>query len=251
MKRAILHILTLLLFSGPLFANTDSLFSKGNALYADGKYEEAIKTYQKIIDEGLESSELYYNLGNSAFRSNKIGFAVLYYKKALKNDPGFEAASKNLSYVSLYLEDKLESVPELFLKRWVKAFYGFFPLVVWSIISISLFVVFLLALLLYIFGSSMWIKKSGFFVGAFTLLLFILSFTAAVKQHGDIKHPNQAVIVAPSVVIKSTPSDSGTDLFVLHEGTSLTTDEIVGEWIEIKIIDGRVGWVKKKALEII
>ncbi len=251
MKRIVLHILTLLLFCGPLFANSDTLFSKGNELYVEGKYEEAINTYQALLDSGLESAELYYNLGNASFRSNKIGYAVLYYKKALKQDPGFEPADKNLTYVSLYLEDKLEGVPELFMKRWVKVFYGFFSLKIWAIISISLFALFLIALLLYIFGSSMWLKKTGFFIGAFGMILFILSFTAAIKQHREVKHPGHAVIVAPSVVVKSTPSDSGTDLFVLHEGTSLTTDEEVGEWIEIKIIDGRLGWVRSKALEII
>ena len=156
-----------------------------------------------------------------------------------------------MSYISLYLEDKLETVPELFLKRWIKAFYGLFPLVVWSIISISLFALFLIALLIYIFGSSMWIKKTGFFIGSLTLLLFMLSFTAAIRQHREVRRPDKAVIVIPSVLVKSTPSDSGTDLFVLHEGTSLTTEETVGEWVEIRIIDGRVGWVRSKTLEII
>ena len=251
MKRIVVYILPLLLFCGPLFASSDTLFSKGNDLYETGKYEEAINTYQAILDTGVESTELYYNLGNASFRSNKIGYAVLYYKKALKQDPGFEPADKNLTYVSLYLEDKLETVPELFLKRWVNAFYGFFSLSVWSVISISLFALFLLALLFYIFGSFMWIKKTGFFSGVLALLLFFLSFTAAIKQHGEVKHSDQAVIVAPSVLVKSTPSDSGTDLFVLHEGTSLSTEETVGEWIEIKIIDGRVGWIRSKSLEII
>ena len=251
MKRIILYILSLLFTCGPLFANGDTLFSKGNALYVEGKYEEAISTYNYILATGMESAELYYNLGNASFRSNKIGYAVLYYKKALKQDPGFDLAEKNLSYISLYLEDTLETVPQLFLKRWIKAFYGFFPLVVWSIISISLFALFLIALLIYIFGSSMWIKKTGFFIGALTLLLFLLSFSAAMRQHREVRHPDQAVIVAPSVVVKSTPSDSGTDLFILHEGTSLTTDEEVGEWVEIRITDGRVGWIRSKTLEII
>lgn len=251
MKRYLLHILALWLFSGSVYAGTDTLFASGNTLYAEGRYEEAIKAYEAILDTGLESAELYYNIGNASFRSNKIGYAVLYYKKALKADPGFEAADKNLDYVSLYLEDKLESVPELFLKRWALAFFRFFSLASWSVFAVVLFAVFLVALLFYVFGSSMWLKKTGFFFGAVALVLFLLSITAAIKQHSEVRHPDKAVIIAPSVVVKSSPSDSGTDLFVLHEGTSLTTDEIVGEWIEIRIIDGRVGWIRTKSLEII
>ncbi len=251
MKRYFLHILILALSWTSSLAQTDSAFNDGNTLYSEGKYEEAISRYQDILDQGLESAELYYNMGNAAFRSNKVGYSVLYYKKALKTDPAFEPASKNLKYVSLYLEDKLDSVPELFLKRWVKEFFNMFPLAVWSLFSVILFALILISLLVYVFGSAMWVKKTGFFVGLISIVILALSFSATMHHHHNVKHPDQAVIIAPSVVVKSTPSDSGTDLFVLHEGTSLTSDDLVGEWTEIKIIDGRVGWVRSKTLEII
>ncbi len=234
-----------------ILAQSDSAFADGNMLYSEGNYEEAISKYQDILDDGMESAELYYNMGNAAFRSNKIGYSVVYYRKALKADPGFEPAAQNLKYVSLYLEDKLESVPELFLKRWKSQFFNIFPLEVWSFISIALFVLTLICLLLYVFGSFMWVKKTGFYLGIISLLIMVLSLSAAVNHHKNVKHPDKAVIISPSVVVKSSPSDSGTDLFVLHEGTDLITDDKVGEWIEIKIIDGRVGWVRSKTIEII
>lgn len=251
MKRLFLQILVLTLSWSCALAQTDSTFAKGNNLYSNGSYEEAMGMYRNILDQGLESAALYYNMGNASFRSNQVGYSVLYYKKSLKLDPGFEPAVKNLQYVSLYLEDKLESVPELFLKRWVNEFFNIFSLALWSLISIILFVFILISLLVYVFGSTLWVKKTGFFVGLISILILFLSFSATIRQHHNIKHPDRAVIIAPSVVVKSTPSNSGTDLFVLHEGTSLTTEDLVGDWIEIKIIDGRVGWVKRKTLEII
>jgi tetratricopeptide (TPR) repeat protein len=251
MKRIFLHILILALSWTSSLAQTDSAFADGNKLYSEGKYEEAISRYQNILDQGLESAELYYNMGNAAFRSNKVGYSVLYYKKALRTDPAFEPASQNLKYVSLYLEDKLDSVPELFIKRWVKEFFNIFPLAVWSLISVILFVLLLTSLLVYIFGSILWVKKTGFFVALISIVILVLSLSATIHHHLNVKYPDQAVIIAPSVVVKSTPSDSGTDLFVLHEGTSLTTDDLVGDWTEIKIIDGRVGWVRSKTFEIL
>ncbi len=251
MKRIILHILIIVLTSGMVFANSDSLFVQANNLYSEGKFEEAISTYQEILDKGYESAELYYNMGNSAFRSNKVGYAVLYLEKALKADPGYEQAEKNLKYVSLYLEDKLESVPELFFKRWMKSFNSMFSLLTWSMISIILFIVLLISLLLYIFGARMLLKKSGFFIGVISLLLFVFAFNATIHSHKKVTQPENAVVLSPSVVVKSSPSDSGTDLFILHEGTRLITDETVGDWIEIKIIDGRVGWLRIKSLGVI
>jgi len=251
MNRIFLQILILSLPWSGILAQADSAFTEGNKLYSEGSFEESLSTYQLVLDQGLESAELYYNLGNAAFRSNQIGYSVLYYKKALKTEPSYEPAIDNLKYVSLYLEDKLDSVPELFLKRWKNDFFNIFPLAAWSMISIFFFVLILLSLLFYVFGSAMWLKKTGFFVGLISIFLLFLSFSATLHHHHNIKNPDQAVIVAPSVVVKSTPSDSGTDLFVLHEGTSLTTDDLVGEWIGIKIIDGRVGWIPVKAMEII
>ncbi|MBL7112989.1 MAG: hypothetical protein ISS19_13710, partial [Bacteroidales bacterium] len=55
-----------------------------------------------------------------------------------------------------------------------------------------------------------------------------------------------AIIISPSVTIKSSPDESGTELFQLHEGTRITiVDELAG-WREIKLADGNVGWLKEE-----
>ena len=55
-----------------------------------------------------------------------------------------------------------------------------------------------------------------------------------------------------SVVVHSTPSESGTSLFILHEGTKLTIkDNSMQEWKEIELSDGKVGWISVDAIEII
>ena len=53
-------------------------------------------------------------------------------------------------------------------------------------------------------------------------------------------------------VVRSSPDDkSGTELFVLHEGTKVKILESVGDWDKIELQDGRQGWSKKSNLEII
>ena len=67
---------------------------------------------------------------------------------------------------------------------------------------------------------------------------------------------NTAIIFTPTVTIKSTPAESGNNLFVLHEGAKV---EILNEmrdlnkvdWCEIRISDGNRGWVRKVDLETI
>jgi tetratricopeptide (TPR) repeat protein len=229
----------------------DSLYVKAGKDYSEGRFEQALINYQAIIDSGYASADLYYNMGNAAFRSNKLGFSVLYYEKALKLDPSHEESQKNLIHISRYKEDQLENVPELFIRRWVRSFYQLFPLQLWSYAAIVLFALMLAGILIYIFSSGLTLKKTGFFTGLASLLLFILSLSAAVNRHREFVSPDSAIIINPSVVVKSTPSLSGTDLFVLHEGTKVKTDERVSGWIEVTISDGRVGWIPEESLAVI
>ena len=80
----------------------------------------------------------------------------------------------------------------------------------------------------------------------------LFSHIAAVNQRQHIDHRTSAVIMAPSVVIKSTPSQSGTDLFILHEGTHVDIiDDTMREWVNIRLSDGKEGWLHRSEMEII
>ena len=62
---------------------------------------------------------------------------------------------------------------------------------------------------------------------------------------------HKAIISSPLVNGKSSPDNSGTDLFVLHEGTKVSIEDEVGEWLEIRLSDGNIGWVQVNSLNII
>jgi SH3-like domain-containing protein len=50
--------------------------------------------------------------------------------------------------------------------------------------------------------------------------------------------------------VKSTPAQNGTDLFILHEGTKVTiTDSSMKDWKEIRIADGKEGWIESNQVE--
>lgn len=245
----IVFLLSTVLMHGA--GSRDSLYNAAGAAYSDGNFESALELYEEIVKMGYEAPDLYYNMGNAAFRSNRLGYAVLYYNKALKLDPAHEEAEKNLAYVSRYKEDQLDQVPELFIRSWIRSLVALFSVQTWSSLAIILFGILLIALLFYIFAARLAIKKTGFYTSLAALVLFLISFSAALERNNEIVAPDQAVIVSPSVVVKSSPSMSGTDLFVLHEGTEISVSDQVGEWIEVRISDGRIGWVPSDAFEII
>jgi len=246
MRRGVL-ILYLSMFVGVLFASPDSLFQAANKHYQKGQYEMALEKYGEIVLSGFESADLYYNMGNAAYRSNSIGYAILYFEKTLKLNPSHEDAANNLEFASRYRVDTFEEVPELFIRTWIRSFYLKLSEHAWSILSLSLFILIISSVLIYIYSRKMAMKKTGFFVGLIALFLFILSLTAAVHRHRSIENPEAAIILSPSVVVRSSPSETGTELFILHEGTKVKVNESVTGWQNIRVIDGREGWIASEA----
>lgn len=244
-------VILLLLMLVELSAVTDSLFQNANNSYQSGDYETALNTYNEIIKSGFESPDLYYNMGNSAFRSNNIGLAILYFEKCLKMDPSHEDAAHNLEFVGRYRIDTFEEVPELFLRSWTSSFVRLLPERTWSMIAIIGFVLLLGSILLYLFSKRLALKKSGFVIAIFAILIFLVTLSSAISQHRSVVHPAEGIILAPSVIVKSSPSDSGTELFILHEGTSVRIKEEVSGWHNIRVVDGREGWIRNSDFESI
>jgi hypothetical protein len=221
----------------------DSLFLAANNLYEKGDYEPALEAYHAIILNGFESADLYYNMGNAAYRSNSIGHAILYYEKAIKLDPSHEDAIHNLDYVSRYRQDTFEGVPELFFRSWIKGFIQMMPEKTWSILSLILFMVILAGLVVYLFSRHMAVKKFGFITGIVAVVLFVIALSSSISRYRKMIHPDSGIVLVPSVVVRSSPSESGTELFVLHEGTKIKVSEKVDGWQNIKVKDGREGWI--------
>ena len=62
---------------------------------------------------------------------------------------------------------------------------------------------------------------------------------------------NQAIVFSQTVTIKSSPDNSGNNLFILHEGTKVNIKSRLGEWVEIITSDGNSGWLPANAIEVI
>jgi tetratricopeptide (TPR) repeat protein len=244
-------ILLTVLFIAPALvkADIDSLYYAANNFYQEGKYEEAITTYDSIISSGFESATLYFNLGNSFFRSNKLGKARLFYEKAIKLEPEDEDSRANLLYLNELLSDRFEEVPVIFYKTWIKSLVFSLSSDQWAFFSMLTFILAAISLTIYLLMRQRFLRKTGFYSSIAFLILSIFTLNASWKQYKLIQNPETAVVIELSVNVKSAPRETGNGLFILHEGAKVWLEDKIGGWQEIRLSDGRTGWVQEESIE--
>lgn len=233
-------------------AEADSLWAAGAEAYGREDWSGAENAWSGILDMGLESPELYFNLGNAFYREDDIAHAILNYERALRLDPSYADARYNLEFARSSLQDKIESVPEFFLSVWVRNLSRLLPSDVWAWAGVALFALTLAMVLLFLLGRSSASRRTGFVAGIVTLVLCALSIGMAVRQRSDYFREDGAIIVRAVSPVKSSPSsDSSKDLFILHEGTKVRVLDSVGDWRNVELPDGRQGWVASSDVELI
>lgn len=247
--KKLLIILPILLWTLIGMAQNTDLAIQAETFYREGKYMEAADAYNKILSNGKESAKLYYNLGNCYYKLGENTKAILNYERSLLINPGDADARYNLKMAQNLVVDKIEVLPEIFFLRWYKAFVSYFSADQWAYISLVLFLLFLGMVALFFYSTRMILKKTGFTVGIITLLLTIMSVVFTVKQNNRITEREFGIIMTPSVTVKGAPDNSGTDLFVIHEGLKVRIIGTLGDWVNVRLGDGNEGWVVNKDVE--
>lgn len=248
-----INILTLLLIflSQLVLANNSAIIDSANAAYSKNDFGRAIKLYKAISDDGYEAMELYYNLGNSYFKTNNIASAILFWEKALKLKPNDDDIKFNLKVANSRISDKIDPLPEIFIKRWWRAASNIFSSDLWAKITLISFVVFLIFLTVFRLAKSLGLRKTSFYLSIIFLLVSILTTSFSYNQYQNLKSHDQAIVFTPTVTIKSSPDENSTDLFVIHEGLKLQLLDNIGDWYKIKIPNGSIGWLNKNDFEVI
>jgi tetratricopeptide (TPR) repeat protein len=232
-----------------------ALLDSANSSYSKGDFEKSAQYYEGILSLGYESPEVYFNLGNAYYKSDRIGLSVLNYERAKKLSPYDEEINFNLKLASQRTIDKIESPPQLFLNDWWNNIKSMQSEKTWGLRSIACFFIFLFFLGIFITSGKIFTKQLGFWLGLAFLFFSTASFFVARSRYNDLKNQNSAVILSSSAEIKNAPSAAGIKLFVLHEGTLVSAPQIVstpdGDWVMVQLSPEKTGWVKRSSLEFI
>ncbi len=220
--------------------------------YATGDYQRAIALYEQILATQGEAADIYYNLGNSYYKGEQIAKAILHYERALQLAPGDDDIRFNLELARSKTVDKITPLSEVFFITWARNFTNLLSSDAWAKCGIAFFLLFIVAVSAYIFGRKTAVRKVAFFVGLLFLAICIVANISASYQKGQRLNHTEAIVMHPTVSVKSTPDKSGTDLFVLHEGCKVEIkDNTMSNWKEIRLPDGNVGWLPAESIEAI
>ena len=223
--------------------------AEADSAYVQGSYQQAIRDYEALLKNGA-SADLYYNLGNAYYRTENITRAVLNYERALLLSPSDRDIRFNLQMARSKTIDKIVPEQEMFFVTWYRSLINLASVDGWARTALLSMALAIVLALIYLFSNRIWLRKVGFFGALFLLVLFLASNIFAYQQKQQLVRRSGAIVTAPAVTVKSTPAKQGTDLFILHEGTKVTiTDASMKEWKEIRIADGKEGWVEASQIE--
>jgi hypothetical protein len=252
-KLALKYSLLILMLVATQFSNgqsvalTDSL-NAANQLYTSSKYADAIRKYQYIVAQGFESSEVYYNLGNAFYKSGNATYAILNYERAKKLAPNDEDIQYNLDLARTQVVDNIVPLPEPGFLRWWKEFITSMSINSWGTFSILAFFVFLSLFGLFLLSRTYSVKRMAFWISIAAIFISSVTFTIGASLQSKLISHNTAVVTDRSVRVKASPSETGTELFIVHEGVTVRLTDKLGDWVYVSLPDGNKGWIKEASL---
>ncbi|OSY88800.1 hypothetical protein WH52_03795 [Tenacibaculum holothuriorum] len=246
-------IIVLLLFISSISnaQNADAVFSNANALYKEGKYSEAIKLYEEVIDQNKVSSELYYNLGNAYYKLNKVAPSIYYYEKAIQLAPLNEDAQNNLIFAKRLTLDRIEELPKSVFQKFNENYLQKLTYNSWAVVTVLFSFLAGILFLLFYFALEPSKKRLYFVTSMLSFLLLIVTLSITFTQYSDAQKNIQAIIFSEEVSVNNAPTANSEEVFTLHEGTKVKVLDSVDDWKKIKLADGKIGWMKANSLKIL
>ncbi|QDO93041.1 tetratricopeptide repeat protein [Formosa sediminum] len=251
--KTVLYILMILLSSVTIAQEQDlnSVFEQANTLYNEGKYAEAIDKYQSILDSGMHSSELFFNLGNAHYKLNHVGPSVYYFEKALELAPNDKDIKNNIAYARNMTIDAIDVVPEVGISKLFNSITSVLSFDGWAILAVTMFILFVVLFISYYFAEYTNKKRIAFTTSLTVLCIGFLALFFAFHNYNIKQNDNPAIIFAQESEVRSEPNLSSQEAFKLHEGTKVQVLDTVNNWKKIKLSDGKTGWITSSDIKLL
>jgi len=219
-------------------------FSAINSLHEKGDYGGAIAAYDSLASRyNIQCMSLYYNLANAYYRTNNLGKAILYYRKAQKLAPRDKDVLANLriaqARAGITIRPRRASPPPSVGRRLVKLF-SLFEGVAASLTFRWFLIIFVI--LTIFFGRE---RRCFVRISLVLAILFYLSLGATVYKAYAQKSFREAVVLHERASVRTVPVRDGPTTRILKEGTTVQLKRNQNGWCKIVMDDGKIGWIRE------
>lgn len=248
MKKTLIILSGIFCWFNVFAGNLETLQDSALNYYLKSDYSNALRIYENLNSQNYYSAELYYNLGNCYYNTGDLANSIFYYEKALILNPGDKDIQHNLQIANAGVKSKVNDVQEVFYKKWFNSINSKLNSDKWALMSIIFFLLTLAGTGTYFFSRKMFLRKTGFISGIFTLFFSIIFLIFATTQ---LKHAENGkfAIVFEDNLVKSSPSEESTNLFEISEGLKVEVSDTLNDWANIKLADGKEGWIKTEYIK--
>jgi tetratricopeptide (TPR) repeat protein len=244
----VLLIILLVVSAEAQSPNVSRIFQAGNEYYGQNNYKAAIEQYQKVLESGVVSDVVFYNLANAHFKNNQLGSAILFYEKAQRLAPRDREINENLNFARTRIADKVEHPPEGFVFSLLRRITNWLSLDTETVLAIALFMAANAAFALFWLDVIPALSRLALYSSIALLALFLLLGTSNLLRIYWQETVQEGVVLVEKADVLSGPASDSPILFSVHEGLKVRIENDLSDWVQISLDNGWNGWIKKDAL---
>jgi tetratricopeptide (TPR) repeat protein len=235
-------------------------FQAANAAYKAGEFDSALSGYRKLA-EGVHNPELYLNLGNAAFKTGQLGWAILYYERGLALQPRNPELRESLRFARERIVDRsADDAPGL--AGLLSTLHRQLALDELMAVTSALWLLTLLAAgavyrqdltlgqslsALLSFLEVPWKQKLAAMLAPCLLAFGLCGGWAYVRLQDS--RATHAIVLAKEAKASSAPATDATVVFAVHEGTRVAVLRRSDRWSQVSLANGYSGWVLSDAIQ--
>ena len=237
------------------------LMSANKTKEAKDGFKKASDQYEELIRSDYVNGQVYYNLANAYYRQGKAGKAMLFYNKAIKLIPRNSNLQENMTLVKTEFKDKeiLRNVPRIV--KTIFFWYFLFNINETTVLVLSLYIVFMVSILVFIFFKYQVLKP--IYIG-FGIAMIVTGITLGIKIYNE-EVKLRGIVISQECSVRYGPGDEYEPKFLIHEGAEFVVKEENNEWYKVHVFvdikqpdkdedstkEYTVGWLPKDKVGII
>jgi hypothetical protein len=242
MRQVLTIVFILLSFVDCLSATptTADVWKKANSYYKQKQYDSAAYYYEQLTQLKPQNAELYYNLGNTYYRLNQISNAVLNYERALHIAPSYKDAEDNLVLAQSQIVNRISPIPDIFFVSWWNGITAGSLAGIWAVLSLILFLL-VIGLLIARRVNKIRALPAQLYIGLGVCWIVFMAFAVAASGHRA--NSCKAVVMQMDAGMYAAPGQNKVQA-TIPEGTTVELLTEQNNWTEVKLPDGRAGWIQ-------